>query len=102
LAYNEETNEVIISFNVTNKVWISNGKVVADFLWFLNAWHLDFINNRFHETMNGLVWQGILNDVPTTIRITVPRQPGVYEAWGEPYGHCHGHIWWPKTISWNS
>lgn len=92
LDYN---HTVEASFTVTNKVWVSNGEVTADFLWFLDAWGLDFIGSHFRESRSGLSWSGSINGTRVSIVILVPTQPGPYRAWGEPYGHCHGHIWWP-------
>jgi hypothetical protein len=91
----DSNHTIKIGFLVTNKVW-SNGEVTADFLWFLNAWSLDFIDNKFSEHNDGLSWSGVLGGVETTIIVKVPPQPGPYKAWSSPYGHCHGHIWWPK------
>jgi hypothetical protein len=90
-----ENDTVKITFLVDNRVW-SNSEVVADFLWFLNAWGLDFIESKFKETNHGLEWRGVLEGVKTVIIVNVPPQPGPYKAWGEPYGHCHGHIWWHR------
>ncbi len=90
-----ENRTIKIQFVVDNKV-TGNDEITADFLWFLNAWNLDFINNHFNETNHGLTWSGILKKTPTTIIVNVPTQPTPYKAWGSPYGHCHGHIWWPK------
>ena len=95
MGYSECDTTVIITFVVDNKV-TSNSEITADFLWFLNAWNLDFIDDHFNETSHGLTWNGVLKDVPTTIMVNVPPQPAPYKAWGSPYGHCHGHIWWPK------
>ena len=91
----DENRAVRISFVVTNAVWVSDGETTADFLWFLNAWRLDFIDSHFNEYPNGLAWSGLINGTLTTVRVVVPAQPGPYKAWGSPYGHCHGHIWWP-------
>jgi hypothetical protein len=95
ITRSDENYSVIIIFYVTNRVW-SDDRVTADFLWFLNAWNLDFIDSHFNETDHGLSWNGVLDGVATSIEVIVPRQPGPYKAWGEPYGHCHGHVWWPR------
>ncbi len=96
LSIGHPENRIIkIKFVVDNRV-TGNDEITADFLWFLNAWNLDFINNHFNETNHGLTWSGTLDSVSTTIIVNVPPQPTPYKAWGSPYGHCHGHIWWPK------
>jgi len=78
-------------------MWINDNTVTADFLWFLEAWNLDFINSHFMESSHGLIWRGNLRNIPTIIIVNVPKQPGPYKTWGEPHGHCHGHIRWPVT-----
>jgi hypothetical protein len=92
----DHNQTIRVSFTVTNSVWSSGGEVTADFLWFLNAWGLDFIDSHFKEYNDGLAWSGLLNGTRVTIRVIVPSQPGPYKAWGSPYGHCHGHVWWPR------
>jgi hypothetical protein len=87
---------VTVSFQVYGKMWVSNGEVYADFLWFLTPNHLDFIQSQFNETTSGLTWQGTINGVNTYIEVRLPHQSTPYKAWGEPVGHCHGHAWWPK------
>ncbi|MEB3756932.1 MAG: hypothetical protein GSR79_08790 [Desulfurococcales archaeon] len=97
ISYDKLNRSVIITFTVTNEMWIHGNNVVADFLWFLEAWNLDFINSHFMESSHGLIWRGDLKNIPTIIIVTLPGQREPYKAWGEPYGHCHGHIWWPVT-----
>lgn len=87
---------VAVSFQVYGKVWVSDGEVYADFLWFLTPNNLDFIESKFNETTSGLTWQGVINGINTYINVRLPHQPFPYKAWGEPVGHCHGHVWWPK------
>jgi hypothetical protein len=92
----DHNQTIRVSFTVTNRVWGSSGGVTADFLWFLNAWGLDFIGSHFKEYNDGLGWSGLVKGTKVTIRVVVPSQPSPYKAWEYPYGHCHGHIWWPK------
>ncbi len=89
------TYAVNVLFRVDNRIWNSGGEVTMDLLWFLNNWGLDLINNHFNESNHSLKWSGYLMGVFTIIDIELPEQPGIYKAWGTPYGHCHGHIWWP-------
>ncbi len=94
IRYDENTS-IIIRFKVDNRVW-SDDRVTADFLWFLNTWGLDFIDDKFNETNWGLEWTGVLNGIRTRIIVRVPEQLTPYKAWNTPYGHCHGHVWWPR------
>jgi hypothetical protein len=90
-------NTVLVTFNVLNKVWITSNQRYADFLWLLTPLNLDFIENGFKETNHGLYWNGVINGVETYIEVLLPKQSVPYKAWGEPIGHCHGHVWWPKS-----
>jgi hypothetical protein len=92
----DKNNTVLIKFDVGNEIWTSFNRTTADFLWFLRAWNLDFIQDHFTEKNNGLFWNGTINGVEVHISILLPPQPEPYKAWNEPYGHCHGHVWWPK------
>ncbi len=95
IVHIDNNRTIEIHFVVDNKV-SSDDEITADFLWFLDAWNLDFIDNGFQETNHGLVWSGNLGGVLTSITVNVPPQPAPYKAWGSPYGHCHGHIWWSR------
>ena len=90
-------NSVIIEFDVTGKVWVSDGHYTADFLWMLEPLRLDFISNHFKETTHGLNWEGILNGVLTKVEVILPPQQVPYVAWSRLVGHCHGHVWWVVT-----
>ena len=72
----------------------SGNKYTADLLWLLRPHQLDFIDNDFKESKSGLSWEGTINDISMSIKVKCPRQGCVYEAWQEPVGHYHGHIWW--------
>jgi hypothetical protein len=95
VSLGKERRTVEVDFTVVNKVTV-NSEVTADFLWFLGPWNLDLLDDKFNETEHGLTWEGVLEGVPTSITVNVPPQAGPYKAWGSPYGHCHGHVWWPK------
>ncbi|WP_169696934.1 hypothetical protein [Staphylothermus marinus] len=46
--------------------------------------------------MNGLYWEGEINGIYIVIDASFPNVGEIYEAWGEPVGYCHAHVWWVK------
>jgi len=68
----------------------------ADFSWLLWPLGLDFINNGFNETKNGLYWGSVVEGIPTKVAVKLPPQEEPYKAWGTVYGHCHAHVWWSE------
>ena len=91
---NSSSSSVVFKCTVYNRIWRSGDSIYADFLWLLNPLNLDFIDNKFNETNSSLSWSGNINSIPTKILVKLPPQKLVYKAWGEPVGHCHGHVWW--------
>jgi hypothetical protein len=75
----------------------SRSRYTADLLWLLRPYALDFINDNFKESKTGLCWEGTINGILISIKVECPPQDCVYEAWQDPIGHCHGHIWWPAS-----
>ena len=75
----------------------SQTRYTADLLWLLKPYTLDFINDNFKESKSGLAWEGSTNGSLMSIKVECPPQDCAYEAWGDPVGHCHGHIWWPAS-----
>ena len=69
-------------------------KYYARFEWLLRPLGLDFIDDHFEESEYGLSWEGYAKGVWTEITCEFPYTGMVYEAWGEPVGHCHAHVWW--------
>ncbi|MEA3344913.1 MAG: hypothetical protein U9Q78_01475 [Chloroflexota bacterium] len=67
------------------------------FLWLITPLGLDFIGDHFEETTEGLSWAGTIEGIPTEILCEFPPQEVPYAAWGQPIGHCHGHVWWTGT-----
>lgn len=72
----------------------SGNRYSARFGWLLRPLGLDFIDDNFEETKDGLSWEGEINSVPTSIMVKLPPRDTIYEAWGQPNGHCHAHAWW--------
>ena len=95
--FDEVSCSTIIKCQVYGCVSKSAGRYTADFLRLLRPLGLDFIDDNFEKSRTGLSWEGSVNSVPTSIRVECPPQDSIYEAWGSPYGHCHGHIWWPVS-----
>ena len=69
-------------------------KYYARFEWLLRPLGLDFIDDHFEESEIGLSWEGYAKGVWTEITCEFPYTGMVYEAWGQPVGHCHAHVWW--------
>jgi hypothetical protein len=69
----------------------------GDFLWLVRSLGLDFIDDHFEKTTEGLSWEGTIEDIPTKVICEFPPQDVPYAAWGHPIGHCHGHVWWTIT-----
>ena len=73
----------------------AEGEYYARFEWLLRLLGLDFIDDDFKESANGLSWEGLVKGVPTTVTVEVPViDSSVYRAWEHPIGHCHAHAWW--------
>jgi hypothetical protein len=96
--YNLSGSSVVITFYVSGKIWKSDDRVTADFLWLLDPLNLDFIESGFTETNHGLYWNGCFNGIALSVSIELPSQPKPYIAWGSDIGHCHGHVWWKETV----
>ena len=94
-VYIERGHEIIVLFNATNKIWLSNKEYTADFLWLLTPLGLDFIENGFKEYNDKLTWSDVINGEEVNVTVLLPPQNTTYKAWGSPVGHCHGHVWWP-------
>lgn len=96
VTFDKEQKSTLLKCDVTGKISKSGGKYTATFLWFLDPLGLDFIGDNFKETNENLSWHGTINGVSTKIIIDLPPQKSTYEAWEDPVGHCHGHVWWPE------
>jgi len=67
------------------------------FGWLLRPLGLDFIDDHFAESNKGLSWEGIVDDISTSVICEFPPQDVPYAAWDHPIGHCHAHVWWTIT-----
>ena len=106
--YDVDAREFDFSFEPANRSTVtkcriygaitkSTNRYTADLLWLLRPYELDFINDNFKKSTTGLSWQGTINGIGMSIKVKCPPQDCAYEAWQEPVGHCHGHIWWPVS-----
>lgn len=68
----------------------------ARFGWLLGPLDLDFIDDNFKESTEGLSLEGTCNTIPTSIMVELPPKDSIYQAWDHPNGHCHAHVWWTK------
>ena len=96
-SFDSATRSTVIRCDIHDAISLgTEGKYRARFGWLLNPLGLDFIDDNFAESANGLSWQGLVDGVPTTVTVELPTIDSfVYEAWGPAYcGHCHAHAWW--------
>jgi len=97
IKFNEDKRATILTAEIHNAISKSGDSYHATFLWLLQPLGLDFIDDNFNESKHGLSWEGRIDSISTTIKVECPSQDSVYEAWQQPVGHCHGHIWWPVS-----
>ncbi len=97
VEFDEPRKATVLRCDIHDAVTKSDDRYRATFIWLLKPLGLDFIDDKFKEYNDGLLWKGELSGIPTSITVAVPLQESVYKAWQRPVGHCHGHVWW--TIS---
>ena len=90
-----ENHSTVTNCSIYGTITKSSSKFTADLLWLLTPLGLDFIDDNFEESNDGLSWEGYADGVLMSIEVKCPPQDCVYQAWQYPVGHCHGHIWWP-------
>ncbi|MCD6129653.1 MAG: hypothetical protein J7J10_01690 [Deltaproteobacteria bacterium] len=94
VEFNKVANSTILRCDVLGVVSKTGNSYQATFMWLLRPLGLDFINNKFSESKNGLFWKGQIGSIPTTVKVELPPQNSAYAAWHYPNGHCHAHAWW--------
>lgn len=95
IEFNEDMQSTVLRCDIEGAVRKSGNSYRATFRWLLEPLGLDFIDNDFQESEEGLFWEGLVNGIPTTVTVELPVIDGaIYEAWAHPIGHCHAHIWW--------
>ena len=90
----EKKKATVLKCDIHGAISESEGEYYATFKWLLVTLGLDFIDDNFKESKEGLSWEGEVGGIQTGITIKLPPQESVYEAWKHPVGHCHGHVWW--------
>jgi hypothetical protein len=94
VEFNEAKKATVLKCDVHDAITKSDDRYRATFIWLLRPLRLDFIDDKFKENKEGLLWEGEIGGISTSIAIELPPQDSVYEAWQQPVGHCHGHVWW--------
>ena len=98
VEFDETKKATVLKCDVHGAITKSDDSYRATFLWLLRPLGLSFINNNFEESKGGLSWEGEVGGIPTSITVKLPPQELVYEAWEQPVGHCHGHVWWTMPV----
>jgi len=94
----EKKKATVLKCDIHGAISESEGEYYATFKWLLVPLGLDFIDDNFKESKEGLSWEGEVGGIQTGITIKLPPQESVYEAWKRPVGHCHGHVWWVMPV----
>jgi hypothetical protein len=95
VGFNKDNKSTILTCDVHGAITKRDHSYYAVFSWLLEPLSLDFINDDFKESENGLFWQGLVSGIPTTVIVRLPViDSSVYKAWEHPIGHCHAHAWW--------
>jgi len=91
---NEKNKSTVLRCDVHGAIRKSGNSYHATFFWLLRPLGLDFIDDHFEESREGLSWEGSVSGIQTTITIKLPPQNVAYAAWQRSIGHCHAHVWW--------
>ena len=94
ISFDEASSSTKVTCHIYNGVSKSGDRYTARFEWLLDPLELDFIDDDFEKSRKGLSWQGCVDSIPMTINLEFPRRDSPYDAWHEPNGHCHAHVWW--------
>jgi parallel beta-helix repeat protein len=94
VEFEEARKLTVFKCEVHNAITKSDNMYRATFIWLLRPLGLDFIDDNFEKTKDGLSREGTINNIPTNISLIFPPQKSVYAAWQHPIGHCHAHVWW--------
>lgn len=94
VEFDESRKSTILRCDIHGAVSERDDSYYAVFSWLLRPLGLDFIDDDFGESEQGLFWEGAINGIPTTITVELPTiDHTVYEAWQHSIGHCHAHAW---------
>jgi hypothetical protein len=92
VEFDEPKKATVLKCDVHDAITETDDSYRATFIWLLSPLGLDFIDDKFEESKEGLSWDGEVDGISTSITIKLPLQESVYEAWQQPVGHCHGHV----------
>lgn len=98
VEFDETKKATVLKCDVHDAITKSDDSYRATFIWLLGPLGLDFIDDKFKESKEGLLWDGEDDGIATSITIELPPQETVYEAWKHPVGHRHGHVWWAMPV----
>lgn len=100
VEFDETKKATVLKCDIHGAIRESDGEYYATFKWLLVPLRLDFIDDNFEESKEGLSWDGEVDGIPTNIIVKLPPQEYVYEAWERlpSPGHCHGHVWWTMPV----
>ena len=94
-SFDSAARSTVVRCDVCGAISKSGDVYHATFFWLLEPIGLDFIDDNFDESREGLFWEGSVKDIPTTVTVKLPTIDSlVYKAWEHPVGHCHAHVWW--------
>ena len=96
VEFNSEKNSAILAADVDGAISKTESKYYATFEWLIYPLGLDFINDHFKETKEGLFWEGKVEEVSLKISCYFPFTGAPYKGWAHPTGHCHAHVWWTE------
>ncbi len=94
IEFDEAGKTTSLKCDVSGAISKKGNSYYGRFGWLIRPFGLDFIDNHFKESKEGLSWQGVIDGVPTSIVCEFPSQNVPYSAWGRLIGHCHAHVWW--------
>lgn len=100
VEFDEMKKATVLKCDIHGAIRESDGEYYATFKWLLVPFGLDFIDDNFEESKEGLSWDGEVDGIPTNIIVKLPPQESVYAAWERlpSPGHCHGHVWWTMPV----
>lgn len=96
-SFDRASRSTVSRCDVRGAITKSGNEYRATFFWLLTPLGLDFIDDDFQESKEGLFWQGSIKGIPTTVTVKLPViDEREYEAWEHQVGHCHAHVWWSE------
>jgi hypothetical protein len=94
VTFDSEREATTLNCEVTGAISKTGNRYYATFEWLIRPLGLDFIDDDFGETEEGLFWEGDINGIATVLEARFPYTGSAYKAWSHPTGHCHAHVWW--------